>query len=140
MTRYFFNCYLHCNVNNIWDMLILTVDSLPYCLLEAALVLRHAAGLCQLLLCQLARFWNREKYVKIFHWRCKNICIRSFYFESFQQKWKLCIKMNARLKIQFLILRKVFLKIIVIAIIDKRKPILSVLFAHELSSHSSDQN
>ena len=32
--------------------------------------------------------------------------------------------MNARLKIQFLILRKVFLKIIVIAIIDKRKPIL----------------
>ena len=31
--------------------------------------------------------------------------------------------MNARLKIQFLILRKVFLKIIVIAIMDNRKPI-----------------
>ena len=34
---------------------------------------------------------------------------------------ELCIKMNARLKIQLLVLRKVFLKIIVIAIMDNRK-------------------
>ena len=47
---------------------------------------------------------------------------QKFLLWEFSTEMKIVHKNECKIKIQFLILRKVFLKIIVIAIIDKRKP------------------